>query len=308
MGATQVVEPEAGPRRASAALAVGTMAAIALLVAAAVVAWARFGGATTTVPESQVIDAGPPESLADGSPPGPVPEAVAAAVEGPVVAAVRMDSLPADLEGCDTNFALDDGRLESAIITPDAAVVAMVGSSEEFGFGPGPVPLPAPLPLPAPVPEALPPPEASALPEASPAAAGPAPAAAPIPVAPPPARLEPERDRPQARASCAASWEGAWALTMVNAAPVGQIFGSSGTGLADGTALSITPLLVPEGAAWLVHDRGGYRLAYPVTGLPVVDVTVPQPESGVFGTGVSSTPAVFLDDAGTLIEETFVGG
>lgn len=282
MGATQVVEPEveeeAAPRPGSALLAVGIVTGIALVAALLVVAWARFGGGATEQ-EPPVIDAEPPEVLAGQTPLGQVPPEVAAVVEAPVVAAVRLEQLPPDLEGCGDDFAMEDARLESAIITPDAAVVAVVGSSDQFGFEARPVPLPAPVPPDAP--------------------AGAA------------AQLEPlpEETGDQVRASCAGSWDGGWTLTSANAGPVGEVVSSSGgTGLPDGTMLGLGTLLVPEGAAWLVHDRGGYRLAYPVTGLPTVTVTIPSQTAGLFGAGRGSTSALFLDDAGTVLEETFVSG
>lgn len=284
MGSTQVVEPvvepEAPPQRGSALAAVAIMAGIALVAAALVVAWARLGGGSETSAEPDIIDAELPVSLAGATGFGEVPPVIAAAVEAPVVGAVRLERLPADLEGCGDDFGLTDARLESAIITPDAAVVAVVGSSEEFEFADEAVPLPAPALPPAP-PEAAP--DNPADPSAS--------------------------QGPQVRASCAASWDGGWNVTSANAGPVGEVFSSTGgVGLPDGRLLNLGNLLVPDGATWLVHDRGGYRLAYPVAGLSTVTVTVPQPNAGPFGPGSTSTSALFLDDAGTVLEETFVGG
>lgn len=176
MGATQVVEPDveaqAPPRRGSALAAVAIVTGIALVAAGLVVAWARFGGPASTTPEPQVIDSEPPASLAGGLPLGEVPPPIAAAVAAPVVAAARLDTLPADLQGCGEDVGMTDERLESAIITPDAAIVAMIGAAE--GFGPvQPVPLPAPVPDGAAA--AAPPPEVAAA---------------------------------QVRASCAGSWDG----------------------------------------------------------------------------------------------------
>lgn len=288
MGATQVVEPEAPPRPGSALAAVAIMAGIALVAAALVVAWARFGAPSSSSPQAQVIDAEAPESLAGGTPPGQVPPEIAAAVEAPVLAAVRLDQLPADLEGCGDDFGLEDARLESAIVTPDAAVLAVLGNSADFDFVDVPVPLPAPQ-----AGQAVPaPPPPAAAPDGA-VVDGSAPAAT-----------------ENTRAECAASWDGGWSLTMVNARPAGDFGGggASGMGLADGSLLSTSSLPVPDGATWLVHDRGGYRLAYPVAGLPNVIVTVPSPPSGPFGAGHTSTQALFLDDAGTVLEEAFVGG
>lgn len=305
MGATQVVEPvvepEAPPQRGSALAAVAIMAGIALVAAALVVAWARFGGGSDTSAEPDIIDAEPPVSLAGATEFGEVPPAIAAAVEAPVVGAVRLERLPADLEGCGDDFGLTDARLESAIITPDAAVVAVVGSSEEFGFADEAVPLPAPASPPAP-PEAAP--DEAASDEAA-AEGGVAVAAVGQVPAPDPSASQ----GPQVRASCAASWDGGWNVTSANAGPVGEVFSSTGgVGLPDGRLLNLGNLLVPDGATWLIHDRGGYRLAYPVAGLSTVTVTVPQPGAGPFGPGSTSTSALFLDDTGTVLEETFVGG
>ena len=59
---------------------------------------------------------------------------------------------------------------------------------------------------------------------------------------------------------------------------------------------------VPEDADWVVHDRGGYRLAYDVTDLTQVHVTIP-----VRAGGQDAAPLTFLTAAGEVVDETSIG-
>lgn len=124
--------PEPPRRGAGALLAIGVMAAIALVTAGTVVAWARLAP-----PQAEAIQTGLdeelPEALADGSAFTEVPAAVAGAVEAPVVGALRRDEVPGEFPGCeDFGMPLENSRLEAAFVTSDALVVSYLGDSEEF--------------------------------------------------------------------------------------------------------------------------------------------------------------------------------
>ncbi len=117
---------------ASTAVALAVMVTIAVVAAGSVVAWARLAVPNSQEPETGLVEE-LPESLADGRPFGEVPAAVAAAVQAPVVAAVRLDEEPAEFPDCgDMGIPLENRRLESAFVTGDALVVSVLGESAEF--------------------------------------------------------------------------------------------------------------------------------------------------------------------------------
>lgn len=101
------------------------------------------------------------------------------------------------------------------------------------------------------------------------------------------------------------AWQGGGGGSI---APVagGHGVGISSTG--DGRMLATSVLDLPEGTAWVVEDRGEYRLAYPVDGLPALPLARSYRE-GLFDAGrVPSAPVLLLDDGGGVLEEVVVGG
>lgn len=234
------MEAELPQPRASVALALGVMTAIAVVVASAVVAWARLATVPEGADEPPGLDQELPAALADGTPFPEVPAAVAGAVEAPVVAAVRLDAAPdaIDPETC-AGPPLEGLQVESAFLTPEVAVVSLLGENAEFG--PGTV-----------------------------------------------------------RALCTAGWQDGWVPNGSTIMPVEDStvmgFGSTWVG----------QVRLPEGAAWLVQDRGGYRLAYPVEDLTGVAVSWQFQERALAGRP-PSVPITVLDGAGVVLEESFLG-
>ncbi len=285
MGAVEVSEDVVAPPRGSALAAVAIMAGIALVAALAIVGWARFSGGGDTERGSEPLDAELPQTLAAGNPLGEVPPAIAAAVDAPVVGATRSNQLPAGLAGCGEEVGLRDVRRISVLLTPDAAIVDVTGVGEGFGFGGQAEPMPPPRPVAPP---------------------------APVPDDPGVSGESGEPGDELVRAECVATEaDGNWLTMLNNVGPASAWAPSQGTttwGSADGGELSTTTLLAPDNASWLVHDRGAYRLAYPlvVGERETVVVTAPV-RGGMFSSPVFSS-AVFLDATGTVLEEALIGG
>lgn len=124
------------PQRASAWLAVGIVVVIAVLATAGIVAWARLGSGPATrgpsVPEPVGEDV--PGELAGGIELGEVPDAVADAFDGPIVAARLLGEAPADL-GCDFLMADlgEDAEVETVLATPDLVHVSVIGTAAGAG-------------------------------------------------------------------------------------------------------------------------------------------------------------------------------
>lgn len=254
-----------GPRRASGVLACGLVTAIAVLAAAGVVGWARLGShpATRGAPVPEPIEEAVPETLAGGLELGAVPDAVAAAVDGPVVAARFLDEMP-DGVGCEFLRADFEGEpdLETLMLTPDKVHVSLVGASGLFAEGEG--------------------------------GAG------------------------RARATCTARWqEGGWHESGGGMGPADQpMAGPTGSSCCDqdGLGTAEATVLAPEGAQWVLQDRGRYHLAYPVPATRAVPVSWRFPAQGGFGGGfdrgfgggemVSATTVLFVDEAGEVLGET----
>lgn len=289
-------KPSGAVQRASALRAIGTVVAIALVAAGGFVVFAR--SQATVEPPSGGLNEEVPSALADGREPGTVPDQIAAAVEAPVLAVVRLDELSGGLEDCAAHGGFSqEPELEAALVTPDGATVSLIGevpADFQGGFG-GPMPMPGPAPPPPPpLPSEVPPPDVVE--------------PGPVPEPPPPV---PDQSGTQLfRLTCSAQpSDGGWHVSVSSQGPADQIFeGSSGTSCCDaeGNATASTSLRVPEGTAWLVQDRGGYRLAYPVDGLEVLPLTWHFRE-GPFGGGFSGTPVTLLDADGDILEERFVG-
>jgi len=283
--APQAGASSGGARRASALRAIGTVAGIGVVAAGGVVVSAR--SQATVEPPSGGLNEELPSALADGGDPGTVPDQIAAAVEAPVLAVVRLDELSDGLEDCAAQGGFTaEPELEAALVTPDGATVSLIGDAPadfQDGFG-GPMPLP---PGPAPPP----PPPPGLVPQ------------------PPPPPLD-DSGTQVFRLTCSAQWiEGDWHVSVNSQGPANEIFeGSYGTSCCDaeGNATASTLLRIPDGTAWLVQDRGGYRLAYPVDGLEVLPLTWTF-RDGPFGGGFSGTPVTLLDADGDVLEERFVG-
>lgn len=273
-----------GTSRASTLRAIGTVLVIALVAAGGFVVFARSQAAVE--PPSGGLNEEVPSALADGREPGTVPDQIAAAVGAPVLAAVRLDELSDGLEDCAAQPGLTgEPELEFAVVTPEGASVSLIGNASadfQAGFG---EPTPAP---PTDVPEP------------------PSPAAGESPSEP-------------FRWTCGAQWaDGEWQVTVGSQGPAGQSFQGSGGTCCDsaGNAMASAVMTVPEGTAWLVQDREGYRLAYPVEGLQVAAVTWGFGEGGAFvGTaqgaalelnGPTGTLVLLLNAEGDVLEERFV--
>lgn len=125
------------PPRGSGWLACGIVVGTAVLATAGVVGWARLGAgpATRGPPDPRPVQEPVPEVLAGGIELGELPDAVAEAFDGPVVAARSMDEAP---PGADCDFLGDDFSEEpetTVLVTPHGAHVSLVGVVEDRGPG-----------------------------------------------------------------------------------------------------------------------------------------------------------------------------
>ncbi|MEX2619243.1 MAG: hypothetical protein WD250_03390 [Egibacteraceae bacterium] len=249
-----------GPRRGSGLVACGLVVAIAVLVAGGVVGWARIGAgpATRGAPGPEPVEEAVPETLAGGLELGEVPDAVAAAVDGPVVGARLVEDMP-DGVGCEwlrADFD-DEPDFETVLLTPDAVHVSLVGASSLFAEGEG--------------------------------GAG------------------------RARATCTARWQGGgWLESGGGTVPADQpMEGATGASCCDQDGLGTAEgaVMAPEGARWVLQDRGRYHLAYPVPQGRAVPITWRFRAQGGFGGGFdgggmgSATTVTFMDDAGEVLGE-----
>jgi hypothetical protein len=111
------------------------------------------------------------------------------------------------------------------------------------------------------------------------------------------------------RASCTFDWAGG--VWQHSGGGLDMLIGGGGgigtMGGADGWWVSTATLDLPEGTAWVVQDRGGYRLAYAVDDLAALPLTW-RYRQNAFGRGSSpSTSVLLLDSEGDVLEETVVG-
>lgn len=125
------------PPRGSGWLAGGMVVGLAVLVTAGVVGWARLGSgpATRGPAEPQPVEEAVPEVLAGGIELGELPDPVADAFDGPVVAARILDEAPpgADCDFLRHDFA-EDPEVETVLITPDGAHVSLLGTMANVGL------------------------------------------------------------------------------------------------------------------------------------------------------------------------------
>lgn len=136
MGTDVDQERPPSPPRAGAVPVMLTMAAVATISVAAVVAWARLStGRTGADPSGQAIVDDVPVSLAGGVEPGAVPDAVVAAVDLPVVGARQLEELPDDSAAdCRQHGEFDEEpTLEYAVATPEGIAASLVGPSSMMG-------------------------------------------------------------------------------------------------------------------------------------------------------------------------------
>lgn len=257
-----------GTRRGSGLLACGLVVGIAMLVAGGVVGWARIGAdpATRGAPVPEPIEEAVPETLAGGIELGELPDAVAAAFDGPIVAARVLDEPP---PGADCDFLGNDFSEQpetTVLVTPHGAHVSLVGAVEDRGL--------------------------------------------------PGADGAPQR----MRATCTAVWEqGQWINHGGGMGPADQPMGSATGGSCcdqDGLGTAEGAVMAPEGARWVLQDRGRYHLAYPVPEDRAVRITWRFRAQGGFGGGFdgrfdgggmgSATTVTFMDDAGEVLGETIL--
>ena len=257
--------------RASALSAVATMAVIALVSVSVVMVWARVSSGSSEGEGSESgIDEPVPDSLAGGIAPAPVPDAVTAAFDQPVVGAARLDELPPDVsDECSDTFGeveWEEGQptLQSAIATPDAIHAVLEGKGSwgpDMGGG------------------------------------GEAPERFRTTCS-----AHSEGDRWMT--------EGNGFQPVFGEGDVVEDGMGSGYSCCDenGLATATQTIAVPDGAAWGIQERSGWYLAYPVEDEPMMMLTWKFREQR-FGPGAApQTTVTFVDDAGAVIAEAFAGG
>ena len=261
-----------GRARAGTLTVIGTMAAIAVVSVTAVVAWARLAQPAASEGPAGV-EQEVPAVLADGSQPAPVPAAIAAAVDLPVVGAAKLDELSDEMLGaCTEGFegAGDAGeqgglRPEYAFVTPDGVVASVTGKgelAEEFGMGPG---------------------------------------------GEQPTGVRFRCDLQLEEGSVTNRGGGGGFEPIFPDQPSSGGFSSSccdEQGLANATAT----VQVPVDAAWLLHDRGTWYLGYEVGGLENVGVSWRYRENRFGQGGPPMSTVLFVGEDGSIVAETTAGG
>lgn len=260
----------AGGRKAAATLtAVGTMAIIALVSVTAIVAWARLGGGRPEIAAAESLQP-LPETLAGGIEPGPVPDEVARAFDGPVLGARLLDELPPEvLDSCKQVSELDwdDGapQVAYAIATPDGIQADLEGRADvppEMGDWTGPN------------------------------------------------GEQPERFRLACNARFeGGAWisDGGGFEPIFEDQPRPGGFGSTCCD-AQGLGTATGSVSVVDGATWVVQDRAGWYLAYPADGAETITVTWKYRENNFGPGGPPQSRVTFVDDAGENLGEGFAGG
>lgn len=262
LGAVAAEEREAGAGRAPASipLAVGSVVAIAAVVVAGVVLWARLSAVDPARAPGPQGSADPvPAELAGGYALGEAPDAVTEARDRPVVAARLLDEIPEGAHDCAHEMRWDGApELEIALVTPEGLYVSQVGEGVvEF--------------------------------------------------------QEPSSGE-RWRLMCQSEWDGSsWrpGSSSVGPAADGDRHGfGGGFSCCDehGMATASADVTVPDGAAWVLQDRGSWWLAYPVNGMRRLPLTwrFAQPRFGGGGRGVP-THVLFVDEDGREISEEWVG-
>lgn len=128
-------DPRRAAGRASAWVACAVVVGIAVVAASGVVAWARLGAGPQTrgPPDPVPVDEEVPTALVGEIDLGEVPDAVAAAFDGPVVGARLLDDVP-DGAGCGFVGPEFDGdpEVETVLATPDVLQVSVLGTGRDF--------------------------------------------------------------------------------------------------------------------------------------------------------------------------------
>ena len=275
MGADTETVPEAetvadGPRRAGTAQSIGIMAAIALVAVTVVVVSARLGGNSEG---SDDVEETVPTTLAGGMEPTPLPDALVASFDAPVIGARELDELPPDalavclesLGGIEVADA--DIKVEYAVATPDGLFGTLLGKGElgpEMGFDGG---------------------------------GGEAPTGF--------------RGTCAAREDDNGGWisDGGGMEILFGDEGPGEMNGTSYSCCdSNGLATASGTVEVPDDADWAVQDRNGWYLAYPTTDRNQLLLTWKFRENR-FGNGSPpQSPVTFVDADGVIIGEGFAGG
>jgi hypothetical protein len=276
---------------ASPFVAVGAVTLVALVAALAVLGWAHLRPDAEAAAGPEPLDEEVPTALAGGEPLGEVPPALAAAFDEPVVAARLLDEVPDDFGGCgfeEIAWAEGHPELEIAMLSPDGLYVSVVGTGawDEGVVG-------EPMPLPEPEPEERPADVPAFEESAGDGDIG-------------------DREIDRFRVSCHATWErGGWSGGSGSSGPAfGDVpdVGTGGATCCDANGLSTgqTVVQAPDGAAWVLQERGGWWLAYPLDERRIASVTWKYRE-GRFGGGMPATHVLYLDEVGEVIDEEWVG-
>lgn len=225
------------PDRARVVTAIAVMAGIALVSVGLVVAGARVtGGAAGTGPAVASVEDSVPTQLAGGLPPVEVPQEIAAAFDEPVIGARMLDEEPDGMDNC--SFMVEDFAEEPAIemvlVTPDGALVSMVGPG-------GPVPPDRP--------------------------------AEPAPQEPMVMRATCTADWDGQQWGGGGGSMGPLSDPAGPGMPEMGMGVSTSCCDARGLATGSTEVRVPETAAWVVQERGPYWLALPVRGQASMPLT-----------------------------------
>jgi hypothetical protein len=260
-----------GHDRARTLTVIGTMALIAVVAVTAVVVWARVGAPDAgdrTVTAG--VDEALPETLAGGFEPAPVPPEIVAAVDAPVVGAAKLEQLPDDMLAACMDF--NEVTWDPGSPTTEYAVVTPDGVNASL-FGQGEV--------------------------AGGIGKGPE-GEDPIGI-----RIRCELDL---RGSGPSNRGGGGYEEVFPDQPVMGGFSGSSCCDEDGLATAMASVNIPDGAAWLLQQRGAWFLAYPVEGLDVISVTWRYRENRFGPGGPPQSRVVIVDGAGETIAESFVGG
>jgi hypothetical protein len=281
------------PPPASPWFAVGAVTLVALVAALAVLGWAHLRPGAEAAAGPEPLDEDVPTALAGGEPLGEVPPALAAAFDEPVVAGRLLDEVPDDFGGCGfEEIVWDEGHpeLELAMLSPDGLYVSRVGTGAwDQGVVDGPKPMP--------MPEERPPDEPAF--EDGPSEAD------------DDSDID-DREIDRFRVTCHATWErGGWSGGSGSSGPAfGDVpevgMGGATCCDADGLSTGQTVVQAPDGAAWVLQERGGWWLAYPLDERRIASLTWKYRE-GRFGGGMPATHVLYLDEGGEVIDEAWVG-
>ena len=243
------------------------MAVIALIAVTAVVASARVGNPAGDAGVEETV----PTTLAGGIAPAPIPDAITASFDGPVLGAVDLDDPPADaVASCGESMGVvwDEGQpeVEHALATPDGIFLSLLGSG-------------------------------SAGPDMGMDGGGPMPDQFRISCA------------AQSQGDGWISQGGGMEF-VAEGEEMGGEFGGSSYSCCDeqGLATASGSVAVPEGSQWAVQDRHGWYLAYPTGGRDRLTLTWKYRESALGSGAPPQSRVTFVDAEGTVVGEAFAGG